>query len=68
MTAEPLPTRIASIARGTGDIDTVYHVALEALSDAVREVGTSDQEDVLREMISQDRLRDYSELAPNIAI
>jgi hypothetical protein len=25
ITAEPLPTRIQSIASGTGDIDTVYH-------------------------------------------
>jgi hypothetical protein len=26
ITAEPLPTRIASIALGTGDLDSVYHL------------------------------------------
>jgi hypothetical protein len=26
VTAEPLPTRIAAIARGTGEVDAVYHI------------------------------------------
>ena len=33
VTAEPLPSRIASIARGTGEVDAVYHVAYDALAD-----------------------------------
>lgn len=31
VTAEPLPTRIASVAVGTGDFDCTYHVALPEL-------------------------------------
>lgn len=31
LTAEPTPSRIASIALGTGDIDCVYHFALDLL-------------------------------------
>ena len=36
VTAEPLPSRLASLALGTGDIDCVYHVALHELNDAVQ--------------------------------
>ena len=32
VTAEPLPMRIASLALGTGDLDCVYHFALDELS------------------------------------
>ena len=39
VTAEPLPTRLASIAMGTGDVDAVYHVALEELVQAVGSTG-----------------------------
>ena len=31
VTAEPLPSRLASVALSTGDIDCVYHVALDEL-------------------------------------
>ena len=37
VTAEPLPTRIASIALGTGEIDCVYHFALYELEQAAEE-------------------------------
>jgi len=33
---EPLPTRIASIALGTGDLDCVYHGALHELARPLR--------------------------------
>ncbi len=36
VTAEPLPTRLAALALGTGDLDCVYHFALPELRDAVR--------------------------------
>ena len=36
VTAEPLPSRIATLALGTGDIDCVYHFALPELQAAVR--------------------------------
>jgi hypothetical protein len=35
VTAEPLPSRIASLALGTGDVDCIYHAALYELVDAV---------------------------------
>ena len=35
VTAEPLPSRIASLALGTGDVDCIYHVALYELVEAV---------------------------------
>jgi len=34
VTAEPLPSRLESVARGTGDLDHVFHVALEPLIEA----------------------------------
>ena len=38
VTGEPLPSRLSSIALGTGDIDCVYHFALEELINAVDEM------------------------------
>lgn len=42
VTAEPMPSRIASLALGTGDIDCVYHFALPELYKAVAESGYED--------------------------
>ena len=45
VTCEPLPSRLASIARGTGEVDCVYHAFLPELRAAVRsEVGKSHSE------------------------
>jgi hypothetical protein len=62
VTAEPLPTRLASIARGTGEIDAVYHVAFEELNEAVRTVGTVEQKATLSELSGQGRLYDFNVL------
>lgn len=35
ITAEPLPSRISSLALGTGDVDCIYHAGLYELMDAV---------------------------------
>lgn len=35
MTGDPTPSRLASLALGTGDIDMVYHFALPELQKAV---------------------------------
>lgn len=35
VTAEPMPSRLASLADGTGDVDRVYHIALYELQAAV---------------------------------
>ncbi len=62
VTAEPLPTRIAAIARGTGEVDGVYHVALEGLKAGTALHGTSEQKDVLDELVGQHRLFDLTAL------
>lgn len=63
VTAEPMPTRLASLARGTAEVDAVYHVALEELGAAVRAAGRPEQILVLEELVGHGRLRDLSELA-----
>jgi hypothetical protein len=35
VTAEPMPSRLASLADGTGDVDRVYHIGLYELESAV---------------------------------
>jgi hypothetical protein len=66
--AEPLPTRIASLALGTGDIDCVYHFALHELKSALEELGNEDQLDLLQMLIEGRRLRDISDLPFDLAI
>jgi hypothetical protein len=60
VTAEPLPTRIASLALGTGDLDCVYHIALHELEIAV--MSNKDQHEMLRSLIDGKRLRDIIDL------
>ncbi len=59
VTAEPLPSRLASLALGTGDIDCVYHFALSELQAA-----TSSETDIdlLNTLVEGSRLRDISDL------
>ncbi len=68
ITAEPLPTRIASLALGTGDLDCVYHFALHELKSAIEEINNIDQLDLLMSMIEGRRLRDISDLPFDLAI
>ena len=68
VTAEPLPGRIASIALGTGDIDCVYHFALNELIESVRAAGYADSEELLETMIQGRRLRDISDLPLDLAV
>lgn len=44
VTAKPLPSRLSSIALGTGDIDCVYHFALHELKQAVEIKGSEDSD------------------------
>jgi hypothetical protein len=67
VTAEPLPTRLAALALGTGDLDCVYHFALHELSDSLDELGNEDQKDMLQTMIEGRRLRDISDLPFDLA-
>lgn len=68
VTAEPLPSRLASLALGTGDIDCVYHVALPELEVAVDGIGNGDTRESLRNMIDGQRLRDIADLPLDLAI
>lgn len=62
VTAEPMPSRLASVAYGLGDLDCVYHAALPELAEAVSEVGSAEAKDALRVMIDGRRLRDIADL------
>ena len=69
VTAEPLPMRIASLALGTGDIDCVYHFALDELRQVCETVPRGeDQLEMLEVMIEGNRLRDISDLPFDIAV
>jgi len=68
VTAEPLPTRLASLALGTGDVDFVYHAALPELREAVADTGNEDQADMLTTLVEGRRLRDVSDLVLDLLI
>ncbi len=67
VTAEPLPTRISSLALGTGDLDCVYHFALLELQQSIAEIENEDQMDMLKMLIEGRRLRDISDLPFDLA-
>ena len=68
VTAEPLPSRLASLALGTGDIDCVYHFALPELQEAVTASGAEDSIEMLKILVEGKRLKDISDLPLELAI
>lgn len=68
VTAEPTPSRLASIALGTGDMDCVYHFALYELQEALQELNMTDAADMLAVMVNGDRLKDISDLPLDLAV
>ncbi|MBQ9205018.1 MAG: hypothetical protein IJ155_12355 [Prevotella sp.] len=68
VTGEPMPTRIASLALGTGDIDCVYHFALPELVEAVNDTQAEDSIEMLDILISGKRLKDISDLPLDLAV
>lgn len=68
LTSEPLPSRLSSLALGTGDIDCVYHFALPELEQAVAVEGNEDSIESLRIMVEGKRLRDISDLPLDLAV
>jgi hypothetical protein len=68
VTGEPLPSRLASIALGTGDIDCVYHFALSELQAAVDELELPDAQEMLSIMVEGKRLRDITDLPLDLAV
>jgi hypothetical protein len=68
VTAEPLPSRIASVALGTGDVDCVYHMALHELGESVKEISDETLSEMYNLMVDGKRLRDISDLPFDLAI
>jgi hypothetical protein len=80
VTAEVFPTRLQSVALGTGEIDCVYHLhrdALEGALDRARKAsGTSahrraaldEQVKVFELLCHGDRLRDLTDLPLDLAL
>ena len=71
VTGEPLPSRLASLALGTGDVDCVYHFALYELLDAVKEYGRNGREDIidtLENLVEGKRLKDISDLPLDLSV
>lgn len=73
VTAEPQPSRLASIALGTGDVDCVYHAFLyelrAALEKNVRDEGKDeDALELLNIMVDGKRLKDISDLPLDLAV
>jgi len=68
VTAEPLPSRLASIARGTGEVDAVYHIAYDALAESVELNANADQLSAWNEVVGQRRLLSYEALLYTLAL
>lgn len=66
-TAEPMPTRLASLAMGTGDLDCVYHAFLPELRAAAAAGDSDSQRDMLCTLVDGRRLRDISDLPFDLA-
>lgn len=66
ITAEPLPSRLASIARGTGEVDAVYHIAFDELATAVAASNNAGQQKAWAEVTGQERVLDYNLLAEHL--
>lgn len=68
VTGEPLPSRIASLALGTGDIDCVYHIALPELVAAVQDLRNDEAESLLATMRDGERIRDIADLPLDLVV
>ncbi len=68
VTAEPTPSRLASIALGTGDIDCVYHFALYELQQTVAALEMGEAANMLAIMVNGNRLKDISDLPLDLAV
>ena len=63
-----MPSRIATLALGTGDLDCVYHFALPELVAAVEAMKNDVAIDLIKVMVDGRRLRDISDLPFDLAI
>ena len=69
VTGEPAPSRLASLALGTGDIDCVYHAFLPELIASVDELkGREDLAELIHTLVDGKRLKDIADLPLDLAI
>jgi hypothetical protein len=68
VTMEPMPSRLASLALGTGDLDCVYHAALHELRATVAALNYEDAREMLDTLVIGNRLRDISDLPLDLAV
>jgi hypothetical protein len=68
VTGEPLPSRLESVALGSGDIDCVYHFALPELQQTVKDLHLADAEKSVRTMVAGRRLKDIADLPLDLAV
>src|SRR5206468_12967837 len=68
VTGEPLPSRLASLALGTGDLDCVYHFALPELILAAEKIEQEDAVHLINIMTDGKRLKDIADLPLDLAI
>lgn len=66
VTMEPRPYFLAILGRGSGDVDCVYHLHLDALSEAIEQTCSIPRRketlDTFRVLREQGRIRDYDDL------
>lgn len=79
VTAEPLPSRLISLARGTGEIDANYHLLFDAIGQALEELlnepghhwaterSLDKQKKLWDEMVDGGRMQPYGDLAQVLA-
>lgn len=68
VTGEPLPSRLASLALGTGDLDCVYHFALPELISSVEKLDLEDSAHLVKVMVDGKRLKDITDLPLDLAV
>ena len=69
VTGEPTPSRLASLALGTGDIDCVYHFALYELLETADEDGINeDSRELLHTLVAGKRLKDISDMPLDLSV
>lgn len=68
VTGEPLPSRLASLALGTADIDCVYHFALPELIASVENFQSEDSSHLVKIMVEGKRLKDITDLPLDLAV
>lgn len=66
VTMEPMASRVAALARGTGEIDAVYHPMFDEFVAATYAVGPPKQRQVLDELLEQQRLHPLNALAETL--